>query len=62
MLIAFNVVAGLWAGLHRALAGGGSFITLAVLILSCMTPLAANITSTVARFPGQVTTVNGSPL
>jgi len=45
----------LWAGLQNALAGGGSFVTLPMLILSGMTPLAANITSTVALFPGQVT-------
>lgn len=54
MLIAFIVVAGLWAGLQNSLAGGGSFITLPVLIMSGMTPLAANITSTVALFPAQV--------
>jgi uncharacterized membrane protein YfcA len=54
MLMAFIVIAGLWAGLQNSLAGGGSFITLPVLILSGMTPLAANITSTVALFPAQV--------
>ena len=48
-------LAGLWAGLQNSLAGGGSFVTLPALILSGMTPLAANITSTVALFPGQVT-------
>ncbi len=56
MLIAVIVIAGFWAGLQNALAGGGSFITLPVLILSGMTPLAANITSTLALFPGQVST------
>ncbi|MBS1228404.1 MAG: hypothetical protein H6R17_1681 [Proteobacteria bacterium] len=55
MLITLIFVAGLWAGLQNTLAGGGSFITLPVLILSGMTPLAANITSTVALFPGQLT-------
>jgi len=55
MLIGFIVLAGFWAGLQNALAGGGSFVTLPVLILSGMSPLAANITSTVALFPGQVT-------
>jgi uncharacterized membrane protein YfcA len=49
------LVAGLWAGLQNSLAGGGSFVTLPALILSGMSPLAANITSTVALFPGQVT-------
>lgn len=55
MLIGLVLVAGLWAGLQNSLAGGGSFVTLPALILSGMTPLAANITSTVALFPGQVT-------
>ena len=47
--------AGLWAGLQNALAGGGSFITLPALMLTGLSPLAANITSTVALFPAQVT-------
>lgn len=55
MLIELVLVAGVWAGLQNSLAGGGSFVTLPVLILSGMSPLAANITSTVALFPGQVT-------
>ncbi len=54
MLFALLLFAGLWAGLQNALAGGGSFITLPALILSGMSPLAANITSTVALFPAQV--------
>jgi uncharacterized membrane protein YfcA len=49
------LLAGLWAGLQNSLAGGGSFITLPALILGGLSPLAANITSTVALFPGQVT-------
>lgn len=48
--------AGLWAGTQNALAGGGSFITLPALIVAGLDPRAANITSTVALFPGQVTT------
>lgn len=55
MLLVIIFIAGLWAGLQNALAGGGSFITLPALILTGMSPLAANITSTVALFPGQVT-------
>lgn len=47
--------AGIWAGLQNSLAGGGSFVTLPALILAGLSPLAANITSTVALFPGQVT-------
>ncbi|MFC7516020.1 sulfite exporter TauE/SafE family protein [Herbaspirillum sp. GCM10030257] len=54
-MLALIFVAGLWAGLQNALAGGGSFITLPALIMSGMSPLAANITSTVALFPGQIT-------
>ena len=49
-------LAGLWAGTQNALAGGGSFITLPALILSGLDARAANITSTIALFPGQVTT------
>src|SRR3954452_9520078 len=48
-------VAGLWAGAQNALAGGGSFVTLPALVLAGLDPRAANITSTVALFPGQVT-------
>ena len=55
MLLLLVLVAGLWAGVQNTLAGGGSFITLPALIVSGMSPLAANITSTVALFPGQVT-------
>lgn len=46
-------VAGLWAGVQNTLAGGGSFVTLPALLFAGMTPLSANITSTVALFPGQ---------
>ena len=49
-------LAGLWAGAQNALAGGGSFITLPALIFAGMDARAANITSTIALFPGQVTT------
>ena len=49
-------VAGTWAGAQNALAGGGSFVTLPTLILSGLDARAANITSTIALFPGQVTT------
>ncbi|WP_162068075.1 sulfite exporter TauE/SafE family protein [Burkholderia sp. THE68] len=47
------LLAGLWAGTQNALAGGGSFVTLPALIVAGMSPLAANVTSTVALFPGQ---------
>ncbi len=45
-----------WAGVQNALAGGGSFFTLPALILSGLDARAANIASTLALFPGQVTT------
>jgi uncharacterized membrane protein YfcA len=50
------LAAGLWAGAQNALAGGGSFVTLPALILSGLDARAANITSTIALFPGQVAT------
>ncbi len=46
--------ASLLAGAQNALAGGGSFITLPALLLAGLDPRAANVTSTVALFPGQV--------
>jgi uncharacterized membrane protein YfcA len=55
MLLLLVFVAGIWAGAQNSLAGGGSFVTLPALIISGMSPLAANITSTVALFPGQIT-------
>src|SRR3954463_7208895 len=56
MVLTILFLAALWAGVQNALAGGGSFITLPALILSGMDARAANITSTVALFPGQVVT------
>ena len=44
-----------WAGIQNALAGGGTFLTLPALMLTDMSALAANITSTIALFPGQIT-------
>ncbi|HEV2365712.1 MAG TPA: sulfite exporter TauE/SafE family protein [Caulobacteraceae bacterium] len=45
-----------WAGVQNALAGGGSFVTLPALMLTGLDARAANIASTIALFPGQVTT------
>ena len=50
------LLAGLWAGTQNALAGGGSFVTLPALLLSGLDARSANITSTIALFPGQVAT------
>jgi uncharacterized membrane protein YfcA len=44
-----------WAGIQNALAGGGTFLTLPAMMFTGMTALSANITSTIALFPGQVT-------
>lgn len=46
--------ASVWAGAQNALAGGGSFVTIPLLILSGMNPRAANITSAIALFPAQI--------
>ncbi len=55
-VFALLIFAGLWAGVQNALAGGGSFVTLPVLMISGLDARGANITSTVALFPGQVAT------
>jgi uncharacterized membrane protein YfcA len=52
LLIGF---AGFYAGTQNTLAGGGSFITFPALLLAGLNPLAANITSTIALFPNQIT-------
>src|SRR5471030_1411028 len=57
MTMAFVILflVAVWAGIQNALAGGGTFITLPALMFTGMSALAANITSTVALFPGQLT-------
>jgi uncharacterized membrane protein YfcA len=50
------LAAAFWAGIQNALAGGGSFVTLPALMLTGLDARAANIASTIALFPGQVTT------
>jgi uncharacterized protein len=54
--IAILVAAGLWAGTQNALAGGGSFVTLPALMATGLDARVANLTSTIALFPGQITT------
>ena len=49
-------IAAFCAGIQNALAGGGSFITFPALMFTGLDARAANITSTVALFPGQITT------
>lgn len=50
------IIASFIAGAQNALAGGGSFLTFPALLYTGLDPRAANITSTIALFPGQVTT------
>jgi len=54
-LILLAVVA-LIAGIQNALAGGGSFLTFPALLFTGLDARAANVTSAIALFPGQVTT------
>ena len=49
-------LAGTFAGAQNALAGGGSFVSLGMLVIAGLDPRAANITSTMALFPGQAAT------
>jgi uncharacterized membrane protein YfcA len=44
------------AGVQNALAGGGSFLTFPCLLMTGLDARAANIASTLALFPGQLTT------
>ncbi|OYY04791.1 MAG: transporter [Acidocella sp. 35-58-6] len=50
------VVVAFFAGAQNALAGGGSFLTFPALLYAGLDPRAANITSSIALFPGQITT------
>jgi uncharacterized membrane protein YfcA len=54
MLYAMLLAVGFIAGAQNALAGGGSFLTFPSLLLFGMGARAANITSTIALFPGQL--------
>jgi uncharacterized membrane protein YfcA len=49
------IVASFVAGAQNALAGGGSFLTFPALLYAGLDPRAANITSAIALFPGQLT-------
>ena len=54
-VILLIAAAGFYAGAQNVLAGGGSFITFPALLLAGLNPLAANMTSTIALFPSQIT-------
>jgi len=57
---ALLIVAGLVAGAVNALAGGGSLITFPSLIATGLPSVDANVTNSVAVFPGYVSSVVGS--
>jgi uncharacterized protein len=52
--IALLFVAGVLAGIMNAVAGGGTFLTFPALVFTGIPSVAANQTSTIAVFPGQV--------
>lgn len=58
--VALLLVAGLAAGTVNAVAGGGSLITFPALIATGLPPVAANVTNSVAVFPGYAASVAGS--
>lgn len=57
--LALLFLAALGAGAVNALAGGGSILTFPALVAAGVPPLAANVTNTVALFPGYVGGVIG---
>jgi uncharacterized membrane protein YfcA len=54
------LAAGLAAGAVNAVAGGGSLITFPTLVAVGLSPIAANVSNSVAVFPGYVGSVAGS--
>jgi len=56
LIFACLFLVAVWAGIQNALAGGGTFVTFPMLLIAGLDARAANITSTIALFPGQVTT------
>jgi uncharacterized membrane protein YfcA len=58
--IALLLVAGLAAGTVNAIAGGGSLVTFPALLATGLPAVAANVTNSVAVFPGYVSSVVGS--
>jgi uncharacterized protein len=58
--VALLVSAGLASGTVNSIAGGGSLVTFPVLIAIGLSPVSANVTNSVAVFPGYVGSVAGS--
>jgi uncharacterized membrane protein YfcA len=58
--LAFLLVAGLVAGAVNAVAGGGSLLVFPALLAVGFSPLAANVTNSVAQWPGYLGVVAGA--
>ncbi|RZT85326.1 hypothetical protein EV383_2190 [Pseudonocardia sediminis] len=58
--LVFLLVAGLFAGAINAIAGGGSLLVFPALLAVGFPPLAANVTNSVAQWPGYVGLVIGA--
>ncbi|NJC69626.1 sulfite exporter TauE/SafE family protein [Planosporangium thailandense] len=58
--IALLLVAGLAAGTVNAIAGGGSLVTFPALVATGLPTIAANVTNSIAVFPGYISSVVGS--
>jgi uncharacterized membrane protein YfcA len=58
--VALLLVAGLAAGAVNAIAGGGSLVTFPALVATGLAPVPANVTNSIAVFPGYVGSVIGS--
>ncbi|MBW0092909.1 sulfite exporter TauE/SafE family protein [Pseudonocardia sp. KRD-184] len=58
--VAFLLVAGLLAGAVNAVAGGGSLLVFPALLAVGFPPLAANVTNSVAQWPGYLGIVAGA--
>lgn len=48
-------VAGFLSGVVNAIAGGGTFLTFGALTMAGLPPISANATSSIAQFPGYIT-------
>ena len=59
--LAFLLLAGLVAGAVNAVAGGGSLLVFPALLAVGFPPLAANVTNSVAQWPGYLGIVAGRP-
>ena len=60
LALVFLLVAGLFAGAVNAVAGGGSLLVFPALLAVGFPPLAANVTNSVAQWPGYVGQVLGN--